>query len=271
MRDVKLQRYTLGTEIALLVVGLVLLLSIFTGYCKGPAGPLGPVGPAGPLGPIGPKGESGVVTGPPGPQGAVGNPGARGETGLRGDPGPVGAEGSVGPVGPSGSPGLPGPQGLPGPVGAPGVVGPIGPSGPRGDLAYLRPPPGLVAPLIAYPIVFYPSGIEVQELGPTGIELPNSLGRRIMDLTRIQAVRVQWAHNLANQPITLQLQYHDQQFNVWLPLTGVSGTLVPAFQTQASEWVATPRFLATAVTVRAMVFGPIGVTPKITYITMDGQ
>lgn len=161
-----------------------------------------------------------------------------------------------------------GSSGLTGPVGAPGAAGPPGPTGP---VAYLNPPPGLQLPIVAYPLLFHPEGIVVENPGPSGIEIPNGLSRRIMDLTKIQAVRAQWAHNLADAPISLQLQYSDPFSGIWLPLTDKTGTLTAAYQTQSSEWVATPRFLGSAVTVRAFVFGPGTLSPKITYVTMDGR
>lgn len=259
------------TEVALVIIGGLIALLIFTGYCAGPPGPPGPIGPAGIVGPTGAKGESGVVTGPAGPQGATGNVGPRGETGgqgPRGEAGPPGIPGAAGPQGLIGVPGVVGPQGIPG---ATGPQGPAGPRGPAGDIAYLRPPPGLNLPVVAYPIMFHPDGVEVVNPGPGGVELPNGIGQRIMDLTKIQAVRVQWAHNLAQQPITLQLDYYDVGHNLWIPLTEKAGTLAPAYQNQSSAWAATPRFLQTTVTVRAVVFGPGNLSPKITYITVDGR
>lgn len=271
LRPAIFQRYMWWTEIALVIVGLLILLTIFTGYCKGPPGSPGPAGPQGISGPPGVRGESGVVTGPAGPQGPVGNPGARGETGSqgpRGEPGPPGVPGIAGPQGLIGLPGGIGPQGIPGTTGPQGA---IGPQGSTGDIAYLRPPPGLALPIVAYPIMFHPEGLEVVNPDPTGLELPNGAGQRIMDLTKIQAVRVQWAHNLAQQPIAIQLEYIDQAYGSWIPLTEKSGTLSPAYQNQSSAWAATPRFLQTTVTVRAVVFGPGNLSPKITYITVDGR
>ena len=71
----RFRKITLGVEIAIVIVGLLLLLAMFTGQCTGPQGPAGAAGPAGEPGP---KGESGVISGAIGPTGPQGNPGARG-------------------------------------------------------------------------------------------------------------------------------------------------------------------------------------------------
>ena len=124
---------------------------------------------------------------------------------------------------------------------------------------------------MAYPILFHPDGVEIPNPTPGGNELPRGLGRRVLDLTQIQAVRVQWAHNLADALIELQLEYYDPVANVWTPLTGKTGIATAAYQNQTSTWAATPRFFGIPLTIRAVIFGPGSLSPKITYITIDGR
>lgn len=77
--------------IALAVVVISLLVTIFRTGKQGSPGPQGPTGPTGPQGPaIGPTGPPGPIDGPIGPTG------------------PVGFNGSTGPLGPAGPTGPPG-------------------------------------------------------------------------------------------------------------------------------------------------------------------
>lgn len=87
---------------AMLVAGLVVLLSL---ACQGPPGPIGATGVAGVTGPTGPAGLNGATgpTGPAGTNGTNGINGTNGATGPTGATGAVGATGAIGPTGPAGT------------------------------------------------------------------------------------------------------------------------------------------------------------------------
>jgi hypothetical protein len=236
----------------------LLVIGMAAGMCRGP------VGPAGPQGAVGPAGPQGDVTG------VEGRPGVEGPVGAQGT---IGAAGPAGPQGPEGPPSSdPGPEGPPGPQGEQGIqgeIGPVGPAGPPGDLAYINAPP-LADQLVTvnHTLVFEVDGVPVTT-STAGVELPNNISRRAVDVQGKQAVRAQWAQS-TDADIKLRMQFlRAGTTDQWVNLVPDHGAASVAYRNQTSEWYAVPQHHpAHRLIVRAMVVGePIAI--KVTYIELD--
>ncbi len=260
-----------ATIIVALLVGL--LLGYISGVWEGPEGPAGPVGE---VGPEGPPGAADVVTGPAGPQGATGpvsDKGARGEGGPIGAAGPAGAQGPPGQPGLAGDVGPAGVQGEQGVAGEPGPTGPQGIQGPPGVVGFLNPPPSALEALtLVYPILFAPDGVVVTNPSAEGTEPPRGITRRSLDLTERQAIRVQFAHSLANG-IHLSVEYFDATHSPrWRPLIPATGTAKAPYANQTSSWYSLPAFYDYAnYFVRVVVHGDGELDPEFTYISLDAK
>ncbi len=246
---------------------LLLVVALFGGFCRGaqglvgPAGPAGETGPAGVEGPVGPQGDVTAVAGNPGDTGPIGETGATGAAGPQGELGGMGESGETGPEG------LQGIQGEPGPQGEVGEQGPPGLTGPQGPLTYIKPPPGLEDyPIVSTQLFFVAGGFLMTDAAVAGTEPPTSMSRKVMDLRLSQAIRVQWAHSLADTLVKVRVQYYS---GGWKPLMLDGGGSVGAYQPQTSAWGAVPKFLPSATVIRVLVMGNGEWDPKVQFVNIE--
>jgi len=122
-------------------------------------------------------------------------------------------------------------------------------------------------PVVPFQLFMVPDGMLIENAAVTGTEPPGAVGRRVMDLKDVQAIRVQFAHNLADTLVRVRLEY--LATSGWLPLIPDSGDLVAAWEPQASLWYAPPKFLPDRVTVRALILGDGAIDPRILFITVE--
>jgi len=259
-----------GYAAALVALLLMIAAGMFTGFCRGSDGAPGDTGPPGPAGAPGGPGDMTTVRGPQGEPGPTGDKGERGPQGSPGIPGQPGAVSEVpGPPGPAGPPGLPG---EPGPVGPLGEAGPPGPRGSVGELGYINPPPtALENPNRATTLLFSPEGVLVPDAAADGTTIGRHITQRRVILEERQAVRVQWAHSLANTPVRLGIDYWEVHQSHWRPLVLPDGAAVPAYSNQIGTWYAVPLYGVDHANtlIRAMVYGNGEWDPAITYIAID--
>ncbi|KKL85690.1 hypothetical protein LCGC14_1952170, partial [marine sediment metagenome] len=249
------QKQFLYVEGAILVFLILIVVGMFTGKCQtisGPQGVPGPTGEQGAAGPAGAKGEAIVTLGPagnPGDTGAAGEQGERGSAGDAGAAGDQGVPGATGPAGVAGADGImgePGPQGEPGPTGIPGERGDQGLIGP---MAYLNPPPASAAfPTIPIRLFHVPEGILLENANTLGTEPPNAIGRIVLDMQYASAIRMRFAHDLADTPIRIRTEYMTP--TGWVRLIDDYGDKVGKWDPQASPWVAPPRWINSRAAVR---------------------
>jgi|24BtaG_2_1085350.scaffolds.fasta_scaffold00752_5 hypothetical protein len=241
------QTISWSLQCGLILVGLILALAAFGGYCSG--GP-GPQGPQGEVGPQGPAGEATVTSGPPGPPGDVG------------PEGPAGPQGPIGSQGPQGeTTGIPGEQ---------GPIGPPGPQGPPGDIAILgAAPSSLTSPNINHLLFFETEGILVENPpAEAPLEIPGT--RRSLDLSGKQSVRVQFAHDQNNSDIKIMLQFL-RGTSSWVTMVSPVGSTVNPWDNQASQWAAIPRYEGPQFVVRAVVFGNGELDPRFRYVEVNAR
>lgn len=200
-------------------------------------------------------------SGPPGPQGFPG---------VMGAPGPQGQQGpSTGVVGPQGPQGATGPQGMQGERGLQGLKGD---KGDKGDQLILHASPSLAgAPTFTEQLFFSADGGIIMRFTDANTLVDHSqltLLSRNLYIPGRQAVRVQWSHSVAQQPVKLGLQYLDSRTQQWLYLVPLTGDKVDALFNQTSDWYALPTSTSGNFFVRVVMQGPTGQT-VLKYVTLD--
>lgn len=129
-------------------------------------------------------------------------------------------------------------------------------------------------PNYSYTLLFATEGLEFTDAPPEGMEFPNGVTRRLVDLSGRQALRVQFAHSLSSADVQLRLEFHHPKTDYWQAMTDAIGDEVAPFTNQASPWYSVPLFTGRddgEYLVRPRIVGNGELDPKFTYIVIDAR